>query len=340
MNPGKIVRPSKQDDRALFRYKPGYRTIPVATALDWSDRESGRLRQGGGDVQQQRPLPQVRRRHHVPVVPRHARGAAPHARARQHAAPRALRPARRFRRSGARFRGSARGARPVRLVQGLQARVPDRRGHGEDEGRVPLPLPAAPRDDAEGPPRRLPAALRASGLAVLVPREPAAGHVQGPRSASRRSARCRRGGAMRSGEGEHGRRGATGRTARSCCSSTPSTATSSPRTRAPRSRCSRRRATKCILPRAADGGRPLCCGRTFLAGGLVDEARAEARRMLEALGPASSTACPIIGLEPSCLLGLRDEFLSMLPGADAAEARGAMRACSRSSSRARLPRAA
>ncbi|OGA32669.1 MAG: lactate dehydrogenase, partial [Betaproteobacteria bacterium RIFCSPLOWO2_12_FULL_64_23] len=32
------------------------------------------------------------------------------------------------------------------------------------------------------------------------------------------------------------------------------------------------------LARAADGGRPLCCGRTFLASGLVDEARAEARR--------------------------------------------------------------
>ena len=35
--------------------------------------------------------------------------------------------------------------------------------------------------------------------------------------------------------------------------------------------------------RAADGARPLCCGRTFLAAGLVDEARAEARRTLAAL---------------------------------------------------------
>ena len=37
MNPGKIVRPSKQDDRSLFRYKPGYQTIPIRTALDWSE---------------------------------------------------------------------------------------------------------------------------------------------------------------------------------------------------------------------------------------------------------------------------------------------------------------
>src|SRR5262249_29660314 len=76
------------------------------------------------------------------------------------------------------------------------------------------------------------------------------------------------------------------------------------------------------LPRAADGGRPLCCGRTFLASGLVDEARTEARRMVDALRPALAQGIPIIGLEPSCLLGLRDEFLSMLPGGDAAKLAG------------------
>src|SRR5579864_2298121 len=35
MNPGKIVRPSKMDDRALFRFKPGYRTEAIDTAFDW-----------------------------------------------------------------------------------------------------------------------------------------------------------------------------------------------------------------------------------------------------------------------------------------------------------------
>ncbi|MBI4204448.1 MAG: FAD-binding oxidoreductase, partial [Betaproteobacteria bacterium] len=39
------------------------------------------------------------------------------------------------------------------------------------------------------------------------------------------------------------------------------------------------------LPRSADNARPLCCGRTFLASGLVDEARSEARRMLQTLMP-------------------------------------------------------
>jgi Fe-S oxidoreductase len=57
--------------------------------------------------------------------------------------------------------------------------------------------------------------------------------------------------------------------------------------------------------------RPLCCGRTFLAAGLVDEARHEARRMLAALSPLAERGIPIVGLEPSCLLGLRDEYLVM-----------------------------
>jgi Fe-S oxidoreductase len=72
------------------------------------------------------------------------------------------------------------------------------------------------------------------------------------------------------------------------------------------------------LPRAAGSARPLCCGRTFLAVGLVDEARAEAQRMIAALKPFIERGVPVVGLEPSCLLGLRDEFLSMLPGVDSA----------------------
>jgi Fe-S oxidoreductase len=61
----------------------------------------------------------------------------------------------------------------------------------------------------------------------------------------------------------------------------------------------------------AEPSRPLCCGRTFLAAGLVDEARHEARRMLAALAPLAERSVPIVGLEPSCLLGLRDEYLVM-----------------------------
>ena len=55
----------------------------------------------------------------------------------------------------------------------------------------------------------------------------------------------------------------------------------------------------------------LCCGRTFLSAGLVDEAKKEARRMVEALAPYVAKGVPIVGLEPSCLLSLRDEFTVM-----------------------------
>ncbi|TCR64557.1 FAD-binding and (Fe-S)-binding domain-containing protein [Bosea sp. BK604] len=66
----------------------------------------------------------------------------------------------------------------------------------------------------------------------------------------------------------------------------------------------------------ADGGRPLCCGRTFLSAGLVDEARAEAKRTLEALSPYIAKGARIVGLEPSCLLTFRDEFGAILPKAE------------------------
>ena len=68
------------------------------------------------------------------------------------------------------------------------------------------------------------------------------------------------------------------------------------------------------LPRAAGGRRPLCCGRTFLSAGLVEQARVEAQGMLTALGPWVERGVPVVGLEPSCLLTLRDELPAMLPG--------------------------
>jgi FAD/FMN-containing dehydrogenase/Fe-S oxidoreductase len=67
---------------------------------------------------------------------------------------------------------------------------------------------------------------------------------------------------------------------------------------------------------APKGERPLCCGRTFLSAGLVDEAKHEAQRLIDALLPYAKKGVPIIGLEPSCLLTLRDEIPALLPGKD------------------------
>ncbi|MGH8799924.1 MAG: FAD-binding and (Fe-S)-binding domain-containing protein, partial [Casimicrobiaceae bacterium] len=72
-----------------------------------------------------------------------------------------------------------------------------------------------------------------------------------------------------------------------------------------------------VRTNAMPGERPLCCGRTYLAAGLVDEAKAESRRTLDALLPHVRRGAAIVGLEPSCLLGMRDEFLSYGFGEDA-----------------------
>jgi FAD/FMN-containing dehydrogenase/Fe-S oxidoreductase len=70
----------------------------------------------------------------------------------------------------------------------------------------------------------------------------------------------------------------------------------------------------------ADGDeRPLCCGRTFLAIGAVDEARREMERTVAALAPYVSRGVPVVGLEPSCLLSFRDEMPALIKG-DAANA--------------------
>ncbi|WP_299649499.1 FAD-binding and (Fe-S)-binding domain-containing protein [uncultured Tateyamaria sp.] len=67
---------------------------------------------------------------------------------------------------------------------------------------------------------------------------------------------------------------------------------------------------------APKGERPLCCGRTFLSAGLIEEAKQEAQRLVDALLPFAQQGVPIIGLEPSCLLTLRDEIPALLPGKD------------------------
>jgi Fe-S oxidoreductase len=60
--------------------------------------------------------------------------------------------------------------------------------------------------------------------------------------------------------------------------------------------------------------RPLCCGRTFLSVGLVDEARREMQRTLDALAPYVARGLPVVGLEPSCLFTFRDELPALFKG--------------------------
>jgi Fe-S oxidoreductase len=69
----------------------------------------------------------------------------------------------------------------------------------------------------------------------------------------------------------------------------------------------------------ADPRRPLCCGRTYLTSGMVSHARHEGSRVLAALRNEISARTPIIGLEPSCLLSLRDELYSLGLGSEVGE---------------------
>ena len=77
-----------------------------------------------------------------------------------------------------------------------------------------------------------------------------------------------------------------------------------------------------VRPAAPPPGecRPLCCGRTFLAAGLVEEAKREMARTLTALAPFVERGTPIVGLEPSCLLTFRDEALVLGFEREASEA--------------------
>jgi FAD/FMN-containing dehydrogenase/Fe-S oxidoreductase len=72
-----------------------------------------------------------------------------------------------------------------------------------------------------------------------------------------------------------------------------------------------------VASKQGGDGKHLCCGRTWLASGMVDEAKAHAGELLAALQPFVERGIAVVGLEPSCLLTLRDEMTAMGFGAPA-----------------------
>jgi len=66
--------------------------------------------------------------------------------------------------------------------------------------------------------------------------------------------------------------------------------------------------------------RSVCCGRTLLSKGWIPSAQRRALRTVETLYPYAKDGHPIVGLEPSCILTLRDEFADLLPGEPRARA--------------------
>ena len=66
----------------------------------------------------------------------------------------------------------------------------------------------------------------------------------------------------------------------------------------------------------AEGG--ACCGRPLISKGFLAEAKENARKNIESLATYARAGLPIVGLEPSCLLAFRDDYLDLVdhPGAE------------------------
>ena len=63
-----------------------------------------------------------------------------------------------------------------------------------------------------------------------------------------------------------------------------------------------------IVPRVG------CCGRPMLSKGYMDKAKASARRNVDAVYPHIADGAKLVGIEPSCILGFKDEYPDLLGG--------------------------
>jgi len=314
MNPGKIVRPSKMDDRSLFRFKPGYRTEKLDTALDWSDWGGF-----GGAVEMCNNNGACRKFDANVMCPS-------------------------FRATGDEMHLTRGRANTLRLA--LSGQI-GKDAFTSDEMKATMQLcvgcKGCKRECPTGVdmarmkteflyhyvrrhgltlheklvaylPRYAPWAARFSGIANLRDRLPGLARLSEKIAgfSQKRTLPVWRRDVFRAHAPVDAPDGKPEVVLFADTFNTyfePENA----------------RAAQCVLEaagyhvhvaQAEDGPRPLCCGRTFLAAGLVDEAKAEAHRMLAALKPYVERGVPIVGLEPSCLFTLRDEFEAMLPGDD------------------------
>jgi Fe-S oxidoreductase len=74
-----------------------------------------------------------------------------------------------------------------------------------------------------------------------------------------------------------------------------------------------------LHPAGRPADRALCCGRSYLTAGNIERARAEAKRLVGALHPLAIRGARIVGLEPSCLLTVRDDFPALGLAREAAD---------------------
>ncbi len=175
MNPGKIVRPTKMDDRTLFRFKPGYAARTLDTALDWSEWSvPGAQSQGfAAAVEMCNNNGHCRKFDAGTMCPSfRATGDEQHLTRGRANTLRLASPA-----SSAPTRSRRRRCYDTMALcvscKGCKRECPTGVDMAQDEDRVPAPLSRTPRPLAQGPPGRVPAALRIGRVATGVAAEPA-----------------------------------------------------------------------------------------------------------------------------------------------------------------------
>jgi len=66
----------------------------------------------------------------------------------------------------------------------------------------------------------------------------------------------------------------------------------------------------------------VCCGRSLISKGLLDQARSRHRDLIAQLAPAALEGVPIVGCEPSCVFTLKHELVDLAVGDSGAAAIG------------------
>ena len=330
-NPGKIVRPERMDDRELFRYRPGYAPLPVETGLDWSEwggfgravemcNNNGACRKSNPGVM----CPSYR----VTMDERHVtRGRA-----------NTLRLALTGQLGPGALTSDAMAETMALCVgcKGCKRECPT----GVDMARMKIEYlhqrrkrhGSSLRDRAVAwLPRYAPAASRLAWMMNLrdrLPGLPAATERLLGLSAKRTLPRWRadpfRGDGLVASEvgGSERRPAARGERPEVALFADTFTTWFEPENARAAVRVLEAAGFLVRLAAPPPGERrPLCCGRTFLAAGLVEEARRELARTFAALGSFIERGVPVVGLEPSCLLTFRDEALALGFGREVGEAR-------------------
>ncbi len=312
-NPGKIVRAPKMDDRRFFRYPPGYQALPLKTALDWSawGGFGGAVEMCNNNGACRKADPGVMCPSFM-VTQDEEHGVRGRANALRLALTGQLGPEALVSDAMAETMALCVGCKGCKRecptgVDMARMKVEylwqHQRRHGLRLGdRLVAYLP-----------RVAPVLQRLRWLLALRDRLPALAHLSERviGLSARRKLPVWSGAPFR-GAGERLRENSTGPEV-VLLVDTFST-WFEPETARAALRVLERAGYQVHLPRAPGASRPLCCGRTFLSVGLVEQARHEAQRTLEVLRPWLERGIPVVGLEPSCLLTLRDEFLAMLPG--------------------------